>query len=124
MDDDQTNWTPFSDDNILGLTDKNQINELEATGIAKSELFVLELDANIDISTSLILEIHRLAFCELYDWAGKWRTTEVSVGQITPPKPNMVLQSMYQFIDNLNFKITICLCRNQHIDCLVYAHYE
>ncbi len=95
MDDNQTNWTPFPDDNILGLTDKNQINEFEATGIAKSELFVLELDANIEISTSLILEIHRIAFCELYDWAGKWRMTEVSVGQITPPKPNMVLQSMY-----------------------------
>ena len=63
MNDNQTNWTPFPDDNLLGLTDKNQINEIEAKG-------------------------------------------------------------MYQFIDNLNFKISIAENRSEHIDCLVYAHYE
>lgn len=41
-----------------------------------------------------------------------------------PPKPILVLQAMYQFIDNLNFKISIAKNRNEHIDCLVYAHYE
>jgi cell filamentation protein len=124
MDDNQTNWTPFPDDNLLGLTDKNQINEFEATGIAKSELYIFELETDIELSTTLILEIHKIAFSELYDWAGKWRKTEVSVGQLLPPKPNMVLQSMYQFIDNLNFKISISKNREEHIDCLVYAHYE
>ncbi len=124
MDDNQTNWTPFPDDNLLGLTDKNQINEFEATGIAKSELYIFELETDIELSTTLILEIHKIAFSELYDWAGKWRKTEVSVGQLIPPKPNMVLHSMYQFIDNLNFKISISKNRQEHIDCLVYAHYE
>ncbi len=33
---DNTNWTPFPDDNILGLTDKNIINEYEAKGLAIS----------------------------------------------------------------------------------------
>ncbi|MGL5113509.1 MAG: Fic family protein, partial [Flavobacterium sp.] len=124
MDDNQTNWTPFPDDNLLGLTDKNQINEFEATGIAKSELYIFELETDIELSTTLILEIHKIAFSELYNWAGKWRKTEVSVGQLLPPKPNMVLHSMYQFIDNLNFKISISKNREEHIDCLVYAHYE
>ncbi len=120
----QTNWTPFPDDNLLGLTDKNQINEFEATGIAKAELYIFELDIDVEISTMLILEIHKIAFEELYDWAGKWRTTEVSVGQLIPPKPTLVLQSMYQFLDNLNFKISISKTQNDHIECLVYAHYE
>jgi cell filamentation protein len=124
MDDNQTNWTPFSDDNLLGLIDKNQINEFEATGIAKSELYIFELETDIELSTTLILEIHKIAFSELYDWAGKWRKTEVSVGQLLPPKPNMILHAMYQFIDNLNFKIAISKNREEHIDCLVYAHYE
>ena len=105
----QTNWTPFPDDNLLGLTDKNQINEFEATGIAKAELFVFELESDIEFSTTLILEIHKIDFGQLYDWAGKWRTTEVSVGQLIPPKPVMVLQAMYQFLDNLNYKISIFL---------------
>jgi len=120
----QTNWTPFPDDNLLGLTDKNQINEYEATGIAKAELFVFELESDIEFSTTLILEIHKIAFGQLYDWAGKWRTTEVSVGQLIPPKPVMVLQAMYQFLDNLNYKISISKTLNEQIDCLVYAHYE
>lgn len=120
----QTSWTPFPDDNLLGLTDKNQINEFEATGIAKAELFIFELESEIEFSTTLILEIHKIAFGQLYDWAGKWRTTEVSVGQLIPPKPIMVLQAMYQFLDNLNFKISISKTLNEQIDCLVYAHYE
>ncbi|TPG44601.1 Fic/DOC family protein [Flavobacterium pectinovorum] len=122
--DNQTNWTPFPDDNLLGLTDKNQINECEATGITNAELYVFELDIDIEISTMLILEIHKIAFGKLYDWAGKWRKTEVSVGQLLPPKPTMILQAMYQFLDNLNFKLSISKTRNEQIDCLVYAHYE
>ncbi len=124
MEDNQTNWTPFPDDNILGLNDKNHINEIEATGITNAELFIFELETESELSTTLILELHEIAFGKLYDWAGKWRKTEVSVGQLIPPKPNQVLQSMYQFIDNLNFKISISKSRDEHLDCLVYSHYE
>ena len=121
MNDNQTNWTPFPDDNLLGLTDKNQINEIEAKGIANAELFIFELDTEILLSTNLILEIHSIAFGQLYDWAGKWRATEVTVGQLIPPKPTLVLQAMYQFIDNLNFKISIAENRilNETINQLV-----
>lgn len=31
---------------------------------------------------------------------------------------------MYQFVDNLNFKISVSNNRKDHIDCLVFAHYE
>ncbi len=31
---------------------------------------------------------------------------------------------MYQFVDNLNFKISIAQTRAEHVDCLLYAHYE
>src|SRR6266550_1397490 len=103
--DDDTSWTPSPEDNKLGLTDKNLINEYEAKGIAAAELFVFGLDNEISFSTQMLLEIHSVAFSELYDWAGKWRTTQVVVGQLTPPEPTRVLQLIYQFIDNLNFKI-------------------
>jgi cell filamentation protein len=119
-----TNWTPSPDDNKLDLTDKNLINEYEAKGIAAAELFVFELDSETEISTQLLLKIHRIAFSELYDWAGSWRTTKVTVGQLTPPEPSKVLQLMYQFIDNLNFKIRNAKTKQDHIDCLTFAHYE
>ena len=100
-----TNWTPSPDENKLNLTDKNLINEYEAKGIAGAELFVFELDSKTEISTQLLLEIHSIAFSELYEWAGLWRTTTVKVGQLIPPEPSKVLQLMYQFIDNLNFMV-------------------
>lgn len=31
---------------------------------------------------------------------------------------------MYQFLDNLNFKLSIAKTADDHIDCLIYAHYE
>lgn len=122
--DDNTNWTPFPEDNLLGIHDKNLINEYEAKGIAMAELFVFELDVEVPITTTLILEIHKIAFNELYDWAGQWRKTQVIVGQLVPPPPTQVIQAMYQFIDNLNFKISIAENKERHIECLVFAHYE
>ncbi len=119
-----TNWTPSAEDNFLNLTDKNAINEQEAKGIALAELYVLGLDINVVISTTLILEIHKTAFGHLYDWAGKWRTTNILVGLFEPPQPYQVVQLMYQFIDNLNFKISLAKTSGEYLDCLLYAHYE
>ena len=121
---DNTNWTPSPEDNLLNLTDKNLINEQEAKGIALAELHVLGLDTDTLLSSILILEIHKIAFGHLYDWAGKWRTTNILVGQLEPPQPYQIVQLMYQFIDNLNFKISIVKTKEEHIDCLLYAHYE
>jgi cell filamentation protein len=122
--DNQTSWTPSPDDNLKGLTDKNLINEVEAKGIATAELYIFQLDNDISISTTLLLEIHRIAFSELYDWAGKWRTNDVTVGQIEPAKPVQILQLLYQFIDNLNYKISGAKTFQDKVDVLVYAHYE
>ncbi len=121
---DNTHWTPSPDDNKLALTDKNLINEYEAKGIATAELFVFSLDSETELSTQLILEIHSLAFSELYDWAGCWRTNTVMVGQLIPPEPSKILQLMYQFIDDLNFKIHNAITEDEHTSCLTFAHYE
>jgi len=48
----------------------------------------------------------------------------VTVGQLVPPKPNQLLQLMYQFLDNLNFKISIAKNQDDYLECLTYAHYE
>jgi cell filamentation protein len=122
--DDNTSWTSSPDHNKLGLTDKNLVNECEAKGIAAAELFVFGLDSDTPFSSQLLLEIHRIAFNELYDWAGRWRTTQVVVGNLTPPEPTQVLQLVYQFVENLNFKIANSKTSQDHLDCLTFAHYE
>lgn len=121
---DNRGWTPSSEDNFLNLTDKDAINEQEAKGIALAELHVLHLDIDTPIATSFVLELHKITFGHLYDWAGKWRATNILVGHLEPPQPYQIVQFMYQFIDNLNFKISIAKTKEEHIDCLLYAHYE
>lgn len=122
--DNNTNWTPGSNENKLGLTNSDEINALEALGLVKAELFVFDLDESVEISTSLILEIHRIAFEELYDWAGKWREVEVMVGKIQPPEAGKVPYQMYQFIENLNQKIKFSETRQEQIETIMFAHYE
>lgn len=122
--DSNTNYTPYPDDNKLGIADKNLINEIETEGIVAAELFTFSFETDTEISTQLICQIHNIAFTKLYYWAGKWRDTLVTVGQLTPPPPENVLQLMYQFVDNLNYKINSATNQEFHIECLVYAHYE
>lgn len=95
---DNTSWTPSPDENKLEILDRNLINEYEAKGIATAELFVFELDSEVQISTQLILEIHHIAFTELYDWAGKWRVSPVLVGQLIPPEPTQIIHLMYHLL--------------------------
>jgi cell filamentation protein len=119
-----TNWTPSAEDNLLNLTDKNAINEEEAKGIANAEFYVLGLDIDLPISAALILDVHKTAFAHLYDWAGKWRNTNIIVGQFEPPQPQQIIQLVYQFADNLNYKISIANTKEEHVECLLYSHYE
>jgi cell filamentation protein len=108
----------------LDLTDKSEINEYEAAGLIEAEFYILELDSEEAVSIKLILDIHRIAFEKLYDWAGGWRSLEVIVGQFVPTSPVNIIQSMYQFVDNLNYKVKIANTDLLKLECLVFAHYE
>jgi cell filamentation protein len=124
MIEDSTGWAPSTNDNLLGLTDKDQINLSEATGITNAELYLFNLDENIQLSAQLILQIHKIAFGDLYDWAGAWRTVKVQVGLLTPPDPVKVPNLIYQFIDNVNYKLSKAISISEKVDVLTYCHYE
>jgi len=121
---DNTSWTPSSDDNLLGLIDKDQINFIEATGIAKAELYIFSLDIEIEITSQLILLIHKIAFGDLYEWGGKWRSINVLVGKLLPPEPVKIINLIFQYLDNLNYKLAKSTNKSDHVDLLVYCHYE
>lgn len=113
------------EENLLGLTDQSSLNESEAFGFATAELFLYtELDLDEPLDIFLIRRLHEKAFGHLYHWAGKWRTIQVLVGQITPPEARHVVQLMYQFLDTLNWKLEAIETEEDLIDCLAYAHYQ
>lgn len=98
-------YTTAADDNLLGIGDKALLNELEAKGVLRAEEYMLDLDFPVEITTSLILDIHRTAFGEIYEWAGKWRYKDLQVGSYIPPKYFDVPRLMSEFIYGLNYRL-------------------
>ncbi len=122
MNQDNTGYTPDAEENLLGIIDKNLINRYEAAGIIRAEIALLNMEAEQEINIEKLLELHKIAFGVLYDWAGKWRKINVVVGQISPPAPYEVPVLMYQFVDNLNFQLK--QVSNKEEQTLLMAHYH
>jgi cell filamentation protein len=124
MDIDNTDYTPNIDDNLLGLTSKEDINLYEASGITKAELYLQELDMETPFDIGLILDIHRIAFGELYNWAGKWRAIDVQVGKLNPPTFTKVPNLMYQYVDEVSFKLSIVSSKEDLAEVFAYLHHR
>jgi len=67
-----------------GVIPRSQLLPLEAEGIARGLEFVRSGKAYSIISQS-ILDLHQVAFGPIFDWAGKWRTVDVSFGNLAGP---------------------------------------
>lgn len=121
---DGTDYTPPADENLLGLFTKEAINESEAEGLLRAEVAILNLDDASEISITLLLTIHRIAFGHLYEWAGKWRRLDVQVGRISPPPFYQVPALMYQFIDDLNFRLKLVNSPDTLVQVLAWSHHR
>jgi cell filamentation protein len=93
------------EENLLGLNTKEAINLAEAQGVAEAEESLLHYDADTRIDTYLILEIHKTAFDHLYEWAGKLRCVDVTVGNFTPPPYSKIPNLMAEFSDQLLYLV-------------------
>lgn len=65
--------------NKLDLTDQNQINIEEAAGFLRAENIAIDaLGTETRFSTQYLLNLHREALGDLYDFAGKLRNVDMS----------------------------------------------
>jgi cell filamentation protein len=81
-------YTDAPEDNLLGLTSKEALNEQEALGVATVERYLLEeVNYSVEFSVALVQELHRRAFGHLYDWAGQWRRMVPNVDAYVPRPP-------------------------------------
>ncbi|WP_139926518.1 Fic family protein [Hymenobacter sp. DG01] len=121
-------YTDAPEDNLLGLTDKDSLNEQEALGVATVERYLLEeLDYPVELSVALLQDLHRRAFGHIYDWAGQWRTQVPNVGAYLPPAASRVPQLLYEFIDELRHRQTLLVpepTQNEVAGLLAYAHHR
>lgn len=117
-------YSPPVEENLLNISDRNQLNEEEAKGIIRAEQFMYDLDESTEIDVPLILNLHKVAFGHLYDWAGKWRTSDFKVGKHLPPPYQQVPTLMYQFLDELKFRLSAISDQESLIATIAYAHHQ
>ncbi|TGE22700.1 Fic/DOC family protein [Hymenobacter metallicola] len=121
-------YTDAPEDNRLGITNKEELNEQEALGVATVERYLLEeLEYPVDLSTFLLQDLHRRAFGHLYEWAGQWRTQVPNVGAYLPPAAARVPMLLYEFFDELRHRMGLFAeepTRDQVAELLAYAHHR
>jgi len=76
------------------------------------------------ISTALILQINKVTFGHLYEWAGRFRNTTVKVGAFIPPEPHQVPNLMYQLADELNHQLKYTETEDRLVGTLAYCHHR
>jgi cell filamentation protein len=81
--------------NKRGITDLHtlQVEEEESLVRAYTVLFA-EIRATTPMTCGLLKHIHRSIFGDLYDWAGQWRTVNISKPGITWPPPFFIPENM------------------------------
>jgi len=84
--------------NKLGVRDLNSLYIAEEEGLAKAyETLLAEVKIETPMTSELLCHIHSRIFGEIYEWAGRWRTVQISKpGAIWPP-PHYLDEAMQTF---------------------------
>lgn len=84
--------------NLLGLNSKEEIDRAEFEGFLFAELFLTEnLTSKTKFNTKYIKQIHKIALQELYSFAGKYRTVNMSKAGFLFPTAQFIPQNMNEF---------------------------
>jgi cell filamentation protein len=95
--------------NKLGLTDTDKINEEELVGFVRAEQDAIDaLEEHTTFSLDYLYDLHRKALGDLYTFAGKLRTVNMSKGKFSFPSAEFLPENMQEFektfLDPINTK--------------------
>lgn len=84
--------------NLLHLDKKEDIDNAEFEGFLYAELYLTEkLTSRTKFNEKYIQQIHKIALKDLYSFAGKYRTVNMSKGGFLFPTAQFIPQSMTTF---------------------------
>jgi len=84
--------------NKRGVTDLEHLQLLEEEFLAKAyETLSSEVRLDTPLTNGLICHVHQRIFGELYSWAGRWRTVNISKPGVTWPPPAYIDAGMSAF---------------------------
>lgn len=88
---------------VFGVLPRSKVVQLEAGGVKKAQEYIVKLsEKKAKITPQLILNIHKVGFGFIFpDWAGKFRTIDVTVGDYEPPHhsriPELIVNLCHDF---------------------------
>lgn len=91
----------------FGILPRSKIIELEKEGIKRAQEYILSIsDIQNRITPEIILEVHKVGFGSIFpNWAGKFRTEEVSVGEYEPPHYSQIAILIRNLCDDLEERL-------------------
>ena len=100
------NSTPLTVEEKNGLklkwiTLRSELNEAEARNIAQAQLWLASNKKKDVCSDTFLRKLHKKMFCDVWIWAGEYRTTERNIGVA----PYQIPMTLMQLFDDLNFWI-------------------
>ena len=88
--------------NLLGITDDETLHNAEFEGFLMAEiLFTEKLTPKTKFSVKYICDIHRTALKELYSFAGRFRSVNISKGGFVFPAGRFIPDSMRIFEEEI-----------------------
>ena len=91
----------------FGILPRSKIVILEQEGIKKALQYILKLSQKkVSINSGLICDIHKVGFGFIFpDWAGKFRTVDVTAGEYEPPHYSKIAVLVKNLCDDLEERL-------------------
>jgi len=90
-------------DTAFGIISRSKVVQLEKEGMKKVLEYIIKLSKNkAQITPQLICDVHKEGFSFIFpDWAGKFRTIDVIVGEYEPPHFSHIPELIKNLCDDL-----------------------
>jgi len=90
-------------DTAFGIIPRSKVVELEKKGIKNALQYIIKLsEEKSAITPELIRDVHKVGFGFIFpDWAGKFRTIDVTVGEFIPPHYSRIAVLVKNLCDDL-----------------------
>jgi len=127
----EAQFEPGSNDTVLknklGITDPNKMDKVEAEALIKAtDALFHEYDADHQFSANDVCHMHKVWLGDIYEWAGKYRSVNISKDDFSFAMTAQIPKLMDQFESDQLVKFTPCHFpdRKEIIKALAEVHTE
>jgi Fic family protein len=91
----------------FGILPRRKIIPLEQEGVKRAQHYIIKLsEEKTKITPQVILDVHAEGFSSIFpDWAGKYRTVDVTVGDYEPPHYSQLPVLIKNLCDDLEERL-------------------